>query len=307
MAVDLLAILIRLIVAAAGKSKTSETKLGDGLHVLQNLFAEGFGHLNGCVAGLGNVRRARSDNSLDGTLGEDVELVALCVTVENGHLLDIRVEGELKNHFPGGVVATDRAAAVPVEAGCEDHDGDFSGITTGVPVALISLVNVGEVSQGSNTEVLLESIFAKKSIVGGLGVHVLLSHVAWFSCAKVDAAFGRVERFIGLANGVCSSAGNPGLLRNHLTLCEGTSLVGANVGDTTKSFQRLQVANNHVTLNHALGAGSHSDGQDDHEGSRNHRKTGCDSVNDDILTVREFVGSKTDDSADDGDNKEKHR
>lgn len=55
-----------------------------------------------------------------------------------------------------------------------------------------------------------------------------------------------------------------------------------------------------MPLNHALGAGSHRNGKNNNERRRNHRHTGPDGVNDNLLLRREVIGSQHDDGADDG-------
>lgn len=125
--------------------------------------------------------------------------------------------------------------------------------------------------------------------------------MAWLFGVEHQGANGGVVWLVGLANGVCALSRDPCLLCNHLSLCESTSLVGANISDTTKSLERLQVANNDVTLHHALCAGGHCDGQDDGKGGGNHTETSGYGVDDDLAVVGEAVGGQNDDCADDGD------
>lgn len=52
------------------------------------------------------------------------------------------------------------------------------------------------------------------------------------------------------------------------TLRESSSLVGANVGDGTESLERVELANNHVALDHGASAAGEGDGEDDLMGGR---------------------------------------
>jgi hypothetical protein len=90
-------------------------------------------------------------------------------------------------------------------------------------------------------------------------------------------------------------------------LGECASLVRADISDTAKSLERLQIADNDVSLHHTLGTGSHGDCQDYSKRGRNHTKTGGNSVDDDFAVVRERVGCQDNDGADNGSTKEQNR
>ena len=85
-----------------------------------------------------------------------------------------------------------------------------------------------------------------------------------------------------------------------------TSLVRANVSDRTKCLQRLEIANNDVSLDHSLGSGSHCDRQDDDERGWNHTQASGDSVDDDLLLARKVVGCKDDDRTYNSNPKQEH-
>jgi hypothetical protein len=105
---------------------------------------------------------------------------------------------------------------------------------------------------------------------------------------------------------------------NALTLGKSTGLVRANVGDSTESFQRVELANDYVARRHRFRTASKSDGKDDlcegpipfsesvparkrlrptyDEGGRNHGERGRDGVQNDFVRRTEVVRSKDEES-----------
>ena len=124
-----------------------------------------------------------------------------------------------------------------------------------------------------------------------------------------------IEWFVGRTNRVGSPAGYPGLFDNHSTLCKSTSLIRADIYEQVKrltwpwgietptrnraqSLETFQVADNDMTLNHALRSSCHGDGQHDDKGGWDHGETRGDGVDDDFLFGVKFVGAKDNDGAD---------
>lgn len=102
----------------AGESEDTETETGHGLHVLQDglglVGAEG-------LVGIAVLHRdTGAENSLDSALGEHVVDAGGLVLEDDGHLLDLRVEGELSKLVPLSLRAVREGHAVPVESGDED-------------------------------------------------------------------------------------------------------------------------------------------------------------------------------------------
>jgi len=288
-------------ISSGGKGKDTETKTGESFHVGDDIRLDGVCELKDLVTG--SIGGARINDTLDGTLSENPLLVVLAVMENNGHLLDVGVEGKFGNLVPAGVLTTRQAHTVPVETRSENLHGNLSGVTTSVPLTL-DLVNGSKVGKRGNVEVLHQTRVLA-NLVGSVnsdarGLFVTEVDVLGLVLSKADFTLGRVEGLIGLTKRVCATAGNPGLLDNHSTLGKGTSLVRANVGDGTKSFQTLEVTDNNVSLDHALGTSSHGDGENDNQRGGNHRKTGSDSVDDYILLRLEVVGGQNDDGANNG-------
>ena len=217
-------------IGARGKSENTETKGGHGLHVGKNVSLDSVGELIEGVAVL--VLRARCEDTLDGTLGEEPLLIGVLVDENDGHLLDIGVEGELSNLVPLGLLASREAETVVVEARGVDLNGNLSGVTTATPLTL-DLLNGGQVGKRGDVEVLLESLVISDSLhwsdsVAGraaAGEVDVLGH----GLIEADIADGRVEGLVANIDGVCTATGDPSLLDDHVALGQSTGLVGANV------------------------------------------------------------------------------
>lgn len=222
-------------VFAVGKGEHAETHAGQGLHVLHDVgdVLVGDGHDAGLCAVLApdGDGLARRDDALDGALGEDVQVVAGDVLEDDRHLLGVRVERELGDLPPLGLVATGQAQPVPVEPRGVNLDRDLGGVAAGVPF-VSRLVHVGQVGKRCDVEVRPErGVLGRLRRVKGCAARVLFvaGHFSRLPRGQAEIANRGVERFIGRAHAVGSTAWHPRLADHHLALGEGTCLVGANV------------------------------------------------------------------------------
>lgn len=304
--VNLVALLHRDVVGLRGEGQDTETHTGKGFHVAEDLLTELLGDGNLLLVVLGAVGGAGTNDTLDGTLGEGIELLGTVVLHDHRHALDIGIERQLGNLtvLVGSIVAGE-SEAVPVKAGGKHLDGNLGRVTASMPLTVL-LVDGGKVGKGSDLEEGSESRLALgEEIVDGsnntAGLTTLLQgKLMRLASRPSDITSGGVEGLGGVLNKVGSLTRSPGSASNHLTLGKSTGLVGANVGNSTKGLEGLEVSDNDVSLNHALGSGSHGDGQDDDQTSGNHGQTSGDGIDDDLLGSIESVGSKDDDGADDG-------
>jgi hypothetical protein len=230
-AVKVLVTIDRADVLLGGEGKNTETKAGKRLHVVEDLALGLLGELDNLVADLD--LGARGDDTLDGTLGEEPVLVLLGVGEDDGHLLDVRVEGELGNLVPAVALAR-KPETVPVEARGKDLDGYLGGVTTSVPLALFVLVDGGQVGKRGDVHVGLESLAAVDLLAGvlhdvALCTLSLESDVPGLVGAGGEGTLGGVEGLGGVLDGEGADTGDPGLADNHVTLSQSTGLVGANV------------------------------------------------------------------------------
>jgi hypothetical protein len=297
----------RSIVVFACKRQDTKSVRGKCFHVGQNLLAVVVVH---CIGGLTvgiEHRVAGVDDTLNSTLGEDELLGARGLLENDRHLLDIGVEGEFRNLLPSRGIAGRELQTVPLETGCEDLNGDLSRVTSCVPLT-IGLVHVCQVSQGGNLEVFnqMRVVFEQFFVSLGLLVHVGVDVTGFLGC-EAKGAYGRVVGLLSNTDRVSSLGGDPRPLCNHLSLGECTSLVRADISDTTKSLERLQVADNDVSLHHTLGTGSHGDCQDYSKRGGDHTETGGNSVDDDFAVVGEGVGCQDNDGTNNGSTKEQNR
>jgi len=275
-AVNLIALLHVDVVGLRSKSEDTETHSSERLHVTEDLLTELIGDGDLFLVILRAVCSTGTNDTLDSTLGESEELAGSVILHDDGHALDIRIEGKLGDLtvLVGGVVAG-KAETVPVKTRGEDLNGNLGRVTAGVPFTIL-LVDGGKVGERSDFEELDErGLGLVEELADGRNraafITALLERKLMGLAARpAHVTNGRVERLSGVLDEIGSLSRSPGSTGNHLTLCESTSLVRSNVGNSTKSLKRLEVTNNNVSLNHALGTSSHGDSQDDDQTSGNH-------------------------------------
>jgi hypothetical protein len=304
--INFVTLLHRDVVGLGSEGQDTETHTGESLHVAEDLLTELLSDGDLLLVVLRAVGSAGTNDTLDGTLGEGIELLGAVVLHDHRHALDIGIERQLGNlaELVGGIVAGE-SETVPVEAGGKHLNGNLGRVTTSMPLTVL-LVDGGKVGKGSDLEEGSKSrlALAKELIYGSnntAGLTTLLEgKLMGLGSRPSDIASGGVERLGGVLNEVGSLTRSPGSTSNHLTLGKSTSLVGANVGNGTKSLEGLEVSDNDISLNHALSTGSHSDSQDDDQTGGNHGQTSGDGIDNDLLRSIEIVGSKDNDGADDG-------
>jgi hypothetical protein len=297
-------------VGLGSKSKDTETHTSERLHVAEDLLTELISDGNLLLVILGAVSSTSTNDTLDSTLGIGKELAGSVVLHNDRHALDIGVERKLSDLtvLVGRIVAG-KFKTVPVEARSKDLDSNLGRVTTGVPLAVL-LVDGGKVGKRSNFEELGQGRLALgQKIADGRNDTTLVAASLEGKLMRLLARPAKITngRVVGLGSvldEVGSLSRSPGTTSNHLTLGESTSLVGANIGNSTKSLKSLKVSNNDVSLNHSLSTGSHGDGQDDNQTGGNHRQTSSDGVDNNLLGGVELVGSKDDDSTDDSSTEE---
>ncbi|CAF3572987.1 unnamed protein product [Fusarium graminearum] len=308
--VNLVTLLHVDVVGLGSKSKDTETHTSKRLHVAENLLTELISDGDLLLAILGAVSSTGTNDTLDSTLGVGKELAGSVVLHNDRHALDIRVERKLGNLtvLVGGIVAGE-LETVPVETRSKDLDSNLGRVTTGVPLASL-FVDSGKVGKRSNFEELGQGVLALgEKLIGGRNNTALITtslerKLMRLLARPAELTNGRVVGLGSVLNKVGSLSRSPGTTGNHLTLGKSTGLVGANIGNSTKGLEGLEVSNNNVTLNHALGTGSHGDGQDDDQTGRNHRQTSGDGIDNNLLGGIELVGGKDDNSTDDSSTKE---
>ena len=216
---------------SAGQGEHAKSTGGDGFHVGDDVFPVGISDGLWLSAVLGDDGSARTNDSLDSTLGEDKVLAGRDILVDDGHFLDVRVEGELGLLDPHGLVTRGEAQTVVVEASGEDLDGDFSRITLSLPLLFGVLLYSSDVGHGGNLEVLFEVAREVAPVEFGGVILFLVLGIDLVRLLRVmeDPARRGIVGAAGLLREESSLRGDPGLAGNHLALGEGTSLVGADV------------------------------------------------------------------------------
>ncbi|KAL7357988.1 hypothetical protein ACKS0A_01890 [Histoplasma ohiense] len=167
-----------------------------------------------------NDGSARLKNPFDSTLRE-YHLAAIFQVFENNrHLFDARIEGEFSFLVPLRVRTFSPPVPVPVEAGCEDLDGDFCRFATGMPFTMLRLVNVSKVGHGRDIEVLDKIVVVSEKVLGRGDFSRFVVDCCFHRRQRLEAhgPSVRVERFIRGSNRVCPARRNPCLLRHHFTL-----------------------------------------------------------------------------------------
>ncbi|GKT79636.1 LOW QUALITY PROTEIN: unnamed protein product [Colletotrichum tofieldiae] len=312
------------------------------VHLVEDFFLELLGELNLVVAEADVA--AQVQDSLNSTLGEDQavlgapdigSLVGLREVVDDGHALNGTVKGELGKLLPAETL---EGLLSKLETMREDLKGNLGRLASGLPLGLLLIVaNGGQVAKGGRQQESLEAgrhlgLVLGLGLLGGLLVlqlllgnvelensgGTLLVVVALRSLLNLlflllelgvsDSALGRVVGALRIANGVGVGEGQPGLADNHGTLSQGSGLVGANVGDTTESFEGRKISDNDVGFSHDRDGDNHGNGEDTisvledlrNKRFRNDGNTERDGVNDNLASDVELVSGEHDDGQDDG-------
>lgn len=282
------------IPGAVGDGEDTLTLRSEVVHLSEDVLLELGSH--DLLLFKGTEVGAEIEDTLDGTLGEDHGVVslndgtrlALGGIVDNGHALDGAVKGELGHLLPA--VALEGFLS-KVESVGKDLEGDFSGLTSCLPLLVFVIVSdSGQVAESGGQEERLELIghLAISLGDGGLGglvvlVELLIGDVKLEDGSRAlavvvagllllgllvlglgvgDSALGGIGRALGVADGVDVGGGDPGLADNHGTFGEGTGLVGANVGDTTEGLEGGEISDDDVGLSHDGDGDDHGNGQD---------------------------------------------
>ncbi|PTD05900.1 hypothetical protein FCULG_00000236 [Fusarium culmorum] len=313
--------------STSGNDKREERKLVD--FVVGKAIKGGSSHNHGVDSVLGNhVHASRQDTDLDGnSLGGLGVVTSKHVNRNTSLVTGADSRGRLETR---GIVKTNKTT--------EDEITLNSGTVNLVTLLHVDVVGLGSKSKNTKThtskrlhvtENLLTELIGdgdlllvilgaelgqgvlalRQKLVGGRNNTALITtslegKLMGLLARPAEFTNGRVVGLGSVLNKVGSLSRSPGTSGNHLTLGKSTSLVGTNIGNSTKSLEGLEVSNNDVTLNHALSTGSHGDGQDDDQTGRNHRQTSGDGVDNNLLGGIELVGSKDDNSTDDSSTKE---
>lgn len=123
---------------AAGQGKYAQAKPSKHFHVARDQLAKLVRHRKvgfALAAVPAVVPRARSNDLLDGALGESELLSRRVAPHHDAHALDVAVEGIFGHLGPLGPVALGEGQSVPREAAGEDLDGDLGRVAAGMPLA----------------------------------------------------------------------------------------------------------------------------------------------------------------------------
>jgi hypothetical protein len=120
-----------------------------------------------------------------------------------------------------------------------------------------------------------------------------------------DTAAVGVIRVGRVLDGTSEVATEPDLARNHASLSQSSSLVGANVGNTADGLKRGHLAHNDVSSNHGLGGNSHGDGQDGEKRLGDDGNSDADTVKEDIIANVPEVDGEDDNGEDNGKGEQK--
>lgn len=217
-------------VGAGGEGKHTQTQTGHGFHVAEDVFLDLFGELLDLVAD--GILGTRGEDALDGALGEEPLLVGGLVLENHRHLLDVRVKGEFGNVTPFSRVTMGQTQTVPVEARSKHLDRNLGRVAAAAPLAL-DLGHGRQVGQGRNVEVVAQSRILGDHFLGvdgvALGTFTLEINILGLRLVESQVAHRGVEGLVGRADRVRAAAGDPGLLDNHVALCQGSSLVRADI------------------------------------------------------------------------------
>jgi hypothetical protein len=93
----------------------------------------------------------------------------------------------------------------------------------------------------------------------------------------------------------------PNPLGQHLALCQGTGLVGADVGHAADRLQRGQLTDNHVALGHGLGAERGGDGEHGDQRLWDYSYCDTDTVDEDLIVDVETADREDDYGKRDGE------
>lgn len=227
------------------------------------------------------------------------------------HFLDVGIKREFGYLSPCGTAAFCEFVSVPVKARGEDLDCDFGRIATGLPVAVVGLVDLGEVGKCGNIEVILKIHVAFQQILssnaGVLFLGLFEINLPRRALVEEQTAHFWVKGFTGCTNGVRPLRWYPCSFGNHLALSECSSLVRADISHGSQRFQGVYFSDNDILLNHSLGTCCHRHCKYDSKRGWNHCKSSCNCVNDDLSLIPEVIGRQHHDSKDDRDEEQQNR
>lgn len=231
--------------------------------------------------------------NLNGTLGVDLTGLFDLVAVHDTHEFARRIKGMLSNQRIVG-------SPVLAEPHGKDLEGDFGGLTNSLP---FSIFGSGDDTTRVGLRFLLavrDSGVVAESKGSEEGVQTASSQVG----VPADGAATGIIWVRSAFDGSREVTAKPNLAGNHASLGQGTSLVGADVGDTTDGFERGHLTNNDISADHGLGGNSHRDGQHSEQRLGNDRHTNADSIEQDLIANLPQADGKDDDGEQNGKGKQ---
>ncbi|KAI6773583.1 hypothetical protein HG531_000432 [Fusarium graminearum] len=323
---------------AVSDSENTLTLRSKVVHLSEDGFLEFFSH--GLLVGSSASVVAKVQNTFDSTLGKDHGVLSLNNgstgslrgIVNNRHALDGAVKGEFGSLLPALAF---KSFLARVEAVGKDLKGNLGGLASNLPFLLLLIVaNCSQVAEGRREQESVELIghFTLNLRLGLLGrsvvvlVKLLIGHIKLeYSSTSLAVVVTRSRRLFGLgivllgvgdsalrwvvgalrvADSVDVGRGDPGLANNHGTLGQSTSLVGANVCDSSESLEGRKITDDDVGLSHNSDGNDHGNSQDSDQGLGDNGDTQRSSVNDDLVLHVKLVDSKHNNGEDDGTAKE---
>lgn len=280
---------------ARSDAENTETLISHGRHLLDNLILELLSQWLLVLAG-SNIN-AEIHNTLDSSLGEDHSLSILLLENDR-HALDIRVEWVFRELLPS-LLGSESLAVVGESLG-ENLKGNLSWVTGSDPALLFLIItDLGQVTETGRQQERLQwgGDFGDSSIwefvftllldrcslaswmwlvgelegEGGTGLITLFSlalillfgiwSFGWGGLEQ-NVTGGWISSLAGLLDAVNANTWDPGSSGDHFPLGESSGLVRANVGNTSKSLQGVELSDDNLSLDHALHANGESNGQD---------------------------------------------